>query len=150
MVSPSVRFLLRKLRLGGRWARITPRFYPWLPATWEIWSENVAVLRVAPSGADHFTSVRLAPVYDTVTTRIFPGLKNDVMALTLNGKRNRLRKNDFRRAGATMGLAAASTDSAIDRLCRTLDAHLAETGAAHPSVVQVHDIWRNRLADFTK
>ena len=124
--------------------------FAWLIADGDLHLKNLAVLRVAPPGADHFTSVRLAPVYDTVTTRIFPGLKNDVMALTLNGKRNKLRKNDFRRAGATIGLVAASAGSAIDRLCQTLDDHLAATEAAHPSVAQAHEIWRNRLAGFTQ
>ena len=124
--------------------------FAWLIADGDLHLKNLAVLRVAPPAADHFTSVRLAPVYDTVTTRIFPGFEKDVMALTLNGKRNKLRKNDFLRAAATMGLVAASAGLAIDRLCQTLDAHLAETEAAHASVAQAYEIWRNRLADFTQ
>lgn len=122
--------------------------FAWLIADGDLHLKNFAVLRVAPPGADHFTSVRLAPVYDTVTTRIFPGLENDAMALTLNGKRNRLRKNDYLRAGATMGLAAADVASAIDALCHALDAHLAGTKADHPSVAQAHEIWRSQLADL--
>jgi serine/threonine-protein kinase HipA len=124
--------------------------FAWLIADGDLHLKNLAVLRVAPPGAEHFTSVRLAPVYDTVTTRIFPGLENDAMALTLNGKRNRLRKNDFLRAGATMGLAAVDTATAIDRLCQALGAHLTETEAAYPSVAQAHEVWRNQLADFTE
>ncbi len=122
--------------------------FAWLIADGDLHLKNFAVLRVAPPGADHFTSVRLAPAYDTVTTRIFPGLENDAMALTLNGKRNRLRKSDFLRAGATMGLVAAEAAAAIDALCHALDTHLAGTEAAHPSVVQAHKIWRSQLADF--
>jgi hypothetical protein len=32
-----------------------------------------------------FSSIRMAPLYDAVTTRVFPRLKHDHMALKLNG-----------------------------------------------------------------
>ena len=55
----------------------------------------------------------MAPLYDPVTTRVFPSLKNDRMALTLNGKQNNLRTNDFKRLAATMGLKAGDADNAL-------------------------------------
>ena len=123
--------------------------FAWLIADGDMHLKNLAVLRAAPPGAEHFSSVRLAPVYDAVTTRIFPGLENDMMALTLNGKRNRLGKGDFLRAGATMGLAAADAATAIDGLCQALGVHLGRTEAAHASVAQAHEIWRGRLTEIT-
>lgn len=122
--------------------------FGWLIADGDMHLKNLGVLCVAPPGADHFTSVRLAPVYDTVTTRIFPGLEHDAMALTLNGKRNRLRRNDFLRASATMGLSAAEATAAIDGLYQAMNAHLDETEAVHSSVARAHEIWRDQLAEF--
>ena len=46
----------------------------WLIADGDMHLKNVALLRTADAGAKAFTSVRLAPLYDTVTTRVFPGL----------------------------------------------------------------------------
>ena len=120
--------------------------FAWLTADGDMHLKNFGVLRTAGPGDDDFTSVRLAPVYDTVTTGIFPGFENDSMALSVNGKRSKLRKNDFQRAGVTMGLSG--TGSALDTLCHTLSAHLAQIEAAHPSVIQAHAVWRKRLADF--
>ena len=36
--------------------------------------------------------VRLAPLYDAVTTVLFPGLEHDRMALKINDKDDRLRR----------------------------------------------------------
>jgi serine/threonine-protein kinase HipA len=36
------------------------------------------------------SSIRMAPLYDAVTTRVFPRLKHDHMALKLNGEDDRL------------------------------------------------------------
>jgi serine/threonine-protein kinase HipA len=56
----------------------------------------------------------MAPLYDAVTTRVFPRLKQDRMALKLNGKDDQLRRADFRALAATAGLRAAEADAAID------------------------------------
>lgn len=122
--------------------------FAWLIADGDLHLKNMAVLRVASPGADNFSSVRLAPAYDTVTTRIFPGLAHDAMALTLNGKRNRLRREDFQRAGATMGIAAVKASAMIDQVCRDLTGHLAKHKPDHEAVTRAQDIWSNRLEEF--
>ena len=48
--------------------------------------KNMALLKIAEHGEMQFRSVRMAPLYDAVTTRVFPNLKHDRMALKLNGK----------------------------------------------------------------
>ena len=69
----------------------------------------------------------MAPLYDAVTTRIFPGLKHDHMALKLNGKDDRLHAKDFRTFASTARLKAPKpmvlstirllrSGSAIDRI----------------------------------
>ena len=76
--------------------------------------KNMALLKLAEPGDERFHSVRMAPLYDAVTTRVFPRLKQDRMALKLNGKDDRLRRADFRALAATAGLRAADADAAID------------------------------------
>ncbi len=94
----------------------------WFIADGDMHTKNIAVLRTADVGARAFASVRLAPLYDTVTTRVFPGLGGDRMAFKLNGKDARLRLRDFLAMARTIGLPdgeaeAAAADLAI-RLSR--------------------------------
>lgn len=49
-----------------------------------------------------------------MTTRVFPNLKHDRMALKLNGKDDNLRRDDFRTLAANSGLKTADADAAID------------------------------------
>jgi serine/threonine-protein kinase HipA len=67
--------------------------FAWLIADGDMHMKNLALLKIAEAGAGQFREVRMAPVYDAVTTRVFPRLENDRMALKLNGKDNNLRKS---------------------------------------------------------
>jgi serine/threonine-protein kinase HipA len=58
----------------------------WLIADSDMHLKNMALLKIAEPGDEQFHSVRMAPLYDAVTTRVFPRLKQDRMALKLNGK----------------------------------------------------------------
>jgi serine/threonine-protein kinase HipA len=69
--------------------------FAWLIADGDMHLKNLGLLKIADAGATRFTSVRLAPVYDAVTTRVFPRLEHDRMAFKLNGKDNRLTPDDF-------------------------------------------------------
>ena len=55
-----------------------------------------------------------------MTTRVFPHLARDRMALKLNGKYDRLRRADFRALAVTAGLRASDADAAIDELVSVL------------------------------
>lgn len=88
--------------------------FAWLIADGDMHLKNMAVLKIADPGHPAFRSVRLAPVYDTLTTRVFPRLEHDRMALKLNGKNERLKRADFLAAAATAGLRASDTHAAID------------------------------------
>ena len=61
-----------------------------------------------------FRSVRVAPLYDAVTTRVFPRLGNDHIALKLNGKDDGLRRRDFRAFASVAGIIAAAADAVMD------------------------------------
>jgi serine/threonine-protein kinase HipA len=81
----------------------------WLIADGDMHLKNMALLKIAEPGDERFHSVRMAPPYDGVTTRVFPRLKQDRMALKLNGKDDQLRRADFRALAATAGLRAAES-----------------------------------------
>jgi serine/threonine-protein kinase HipA len=88
----------------------------WLVADGDMHLKNLAVLRTAEADAKAFTSLRFAPLYDAVTTRVFPGLGGDRMALKLNGRDDRLTRRDFLALARTIGLSAGDAETAIAEL----------------------------------
>jgi len=98
--------------------------FAWLIADGDMHLKNLAFLKTAESSSSTFYSVRLAPLYDAVTTRVFPRLENDHMALKLAGKDDRLKRTDFLKLAATGGLSAADAQDAIDSILRGFEAGL--------------------------
>ena len=94
--------------------------FAWLIADGDMHLKNLAMLKTAEAGAKAFTSVRFAPLYDAVTTRVFPGLGGDRMALKLNGKDDRLTRQDFLTLARTIGLAAGDAETAMSELAGKL------------------------------
>lgn len=99
--------------------------FAWLIADGDMHLKNLAVLKTAEPGAHRFASVRLAPLYDAVTTRVFPGLAGDRMALKLNGKDDRLTRPDFLTLARTLNLPAARADAALIDACTCLTERVA-------------------------
>ena len=131
--------------------------FAWLIADGDMHLKNMAVLKIAEPGNPAFRSVRLAPVYDTLTTRVFPRLEHDRMALKLNGKDERLKRADFVAVSATAGLRASDTNAAIDdvldRMRAAVDAiTLPKLSGYGPSgeaaVTRTLEICRERIALF--
>ena len=94
--------------------------FAWLIADGDMHLKNMAVLKTAEPGDAAFRDVRLAPVYDTLTTRVFPRLENDRMALKLNGKDERLKRADFLAVSAIAALRASDTNAAMDDVLERL------------------------------
>ena len=92
----------------------------WLIGDGDMHLKNLAILKTAEAGAKAFASVRFAPLYDAVTTRVFPGLAGDRMALKLNGKDDRLRRQDFLMLARTIGLPSAEAEIALADLTARL------------------------------
>lgn len=90
--------------------------FAWLIADGDMHLKNLALLKVADVGDKTFTSVRFAPLYDAVTTRVFPGLGGDRMALKLNGKDDRLTRQDFFALARTIAVPAEGAETAIAEL----------------------------------
>ncbi len=102
--------------------------FAWLIADGDMHLKNMAVLKTAMPGEQVFRGVRMAPLYDAVTTVVFPDLKNDRMALKLSGKDHRLKRADFLRLAATLGVKASAAEEIIDDMI----ARLAATAVALP------------------
>jgi len=98
--------------------------FAWLIADGDMHLKNMALLKIAEAGDTTFRSVRIAPLYDAVTTRVFPRLERDRLALKLNGKDDDLRRRDFQTFASTAGLNAAAADTEIDSLVASLSASL--------------------------
>jgi serine/threonine-protein kinase HipA len=94
--------------------------FAWLIADGDMHLKNLAMLKTADPGARAFTSVRFAPLYDAVTTRVFPGLGGDRMALKLNGKDDRLSPRDFLALARTIGLTAGDAEAGMAELAARL------------------------------
>ena len=131
--------------------------FTWLIADGDMHLKNMALLKIAHSGDLAFRTVRLAPVYDTLTTRVFPGLAHDRMALKLAGKDERLRRADFVALATLAGLRAGDAQAAIDdllqRLLRALDAvvlpqRLAISTDARATVDRTFALIRSRAIAF--
>ena len=102
--------------------------FAWLIGDGDMHLKNLAILKTAEAGAKAFTSVRFAPLYDAVATRVFPRLAGDRMALKLNGKDDRLRRRDFLMLARTIGLPGTEAETGLadlttrlSRRARTLD-----------------------------
>lgn len=94
--------------------------FAWLIADGDMHLKNLAILKTADPGAETFTSVRFAPLYDAVTTRVFPGFGSDRMALKLNRKDDRLTRKDFLSLAQTIGLTASQAETGLLELTARL------------------------------
>ncbi|MFN0070501.1 MAG: type II toxin-antitoxin system HipA family toxin [Chloroflexota bacterium] len=132
--------------------------FAWLIADGDMHLKNLALLKTADAGASVFTTVRFAPLYDTVSTRAFPGLGGDRLALKLNGKDDRLTPRDFLALARTIGLkdgdaeaAMADVAACLTRRARTLRLpdFLAASEAAGAALQRVISIVSERIAPFS-
>lgn len=131
--------------------------FAWLIADGDMHLKNMALLKTATKGEAVFASVRLAPIYDALTTRVFPGLEHDRMALKLGGKDERLRRSDFMAVASLAGLRATDAGSVIDdvlqRLPVALDvvnlpASLEVDDGAKATIARTLELCRDRVAMF--
>lgn len=94
--------------------------FSWLIADGDMHLKNLSVIEIAQPGDEQFESVRMAPLYDVVTTRVFPRLAHDRMALRLNGKDDRLGPKDFEALAKTMGIGATRAREAMAEIVERL------------------------------
>lgn len=131
--------------------------FAWLIADGDMHLKNMGLLKIHEPGTEGFSSVRVAPLYDSVTTRVFPNLKHDRMALKLNGKDDNLHRADFRRLAATVGIGFATLDKSLDEVLQrthkgidtvTLPKLITPSVEAASRVEEMFGICRARIAAF--
>jgi len=87
--------------------------FAWFIADGDMHLKNLALMKIAEPRSRQFATVRFAPLYDAVTTRVFPGPAGDRMALKLNGKDDRLTRQDFLTLARTIDLPVARAEAAM-------------------------------------
>lgn len=131
--------------------------FAWLIADGDMHLKNMALLKIAEPGDHSFRSVRMAPLYDAVTTRVFPNLKHDRMALKLNGRDDNLRRTDIQALAVNAGLTVAEADAAIDSMLNdlrlavdrvVLPEKIARTVDPNSVIAGMLEISRNRIREF--
>jgi serine/threonine-protein kinase HipA len=131
--------------------------FAWLIADGDMHLKNMALIKTAQVGEVGFRSVGLAPVYDTLTTRVFPGLSHDRMALKLNGKDERLRRTDFIAMATLAGLRAGDANNAVDDMLHKLSTAInlvqvptvcQQTDATAAMTAKALEICRSRISTF--
>ena len=111
--------------------------FAWLISDGDMHLKNMALLKIAEPGERQFRSVRMAPLYDAVATRVFPKLKHDRLALKLNGKDDNLRRADFQALATTAGLRAGDAEAALGDVLERLRG--AVDGIAVPKDIALTD-----------
>jgi serine/threonine-protein kinase HipA len=119
--------------------------FAWLIADGDMHLKNMALLKIAGPGDRQFRSVRMAPLYDAVTTRVFPKLKHDRLALKLNGKDDNLRRTDFLALATTAGLRAGDAEAALNGVLQRL--RRATDVIAAPKAIELIDDTRKMTAE---
>ena len=109
--------------------------FAWLIADGDMHLKNMAMLKISEPGETRFSSVRMAPLYDAVTTRVFPRLERDRMALKLNGKDDHLRRADFRILATTAGIRSSDADRIIDSTIERLKDAIDRVAAPRPLIL---------------
>jgi serine/threonine-protein kinase HipA len=131
--------------------------FAWLIADGDMHLKNMAMLKISEVGQARFSSVRVAPLYDAVTTRVFPRLERDRMALKLNGKDDNLRRADFRALAATAGIRTSDADQSIDNMIELLKEAVDTITPPGPLIltedalamsIRMLEICRQRLINF--
>ena len=87
--------------------------FGWLIADGDMHLKNLAVLKTVEPEKRQFSTVRFAPLYDAVNTRVFPSFADDHMALKLNGKDDHLTRHDFIALARTIELPLGRADAIL-------------------------------------
>jgi serine/threonine-protein kinase HipA len=131
--------------------------FAWLIADGDMHLKNMAVLKTTLPGENVFLTVSMSPLYDAVSTVVFPGLKNDLLALKMNGKANRIQRKDCLIFAATIGIKASDAELLIDRTLADLmlavdEVHLPKgvdyTKSQQSITQEMLEICRKRVSQF--
>lgn len=89
--------------------------FAWAIGDGDMHLKNIAMLKIGYPGESAFREIRLAPVYDAVTTVAFPGLQGDQLALPIGGKKDNLKTKTWIEFGRALGISQADATDILDR-----------------------------------
>ncbi len=98
--------------------------------------KNLSVLKTIEGCDPETLTVGLAPAYDVVNTIVFQ--EKDEMALTLNGKRERLDRKTWEYLGKTLGMEAKDAGDRALRLIGDVATKAVEIARSLPPEIAVH------------
>lgn len=98
--------------------------------------KNISFLKVADRDGDHFHSVRLSPVYDTLTTSIFVGPEEErQFALKIGGKyRNITTKTLLSFAQQNLGIPKSEAQEIMEEVFANIASRAVEIGESLPKL----------------
>ncbi|MBP5787420.1 MAG: HipA domain-containing protein [Kiritimatiellae bacterium] len=118
--------------------------YCFLTGNSDMHLKNFSLLETAAGGWE------LAPAYDLVPVNVILPDDPEELALTLDGKKNRLRRDDFLALAASLRLTPRQTDRALDRILSAVRDRLSDALSASflPPAMQtaVSDLVFSRLS----
>jgi serine/threonine-protein kinase HipA len=94
--------------------------FAWIIADGDMHLKNLALLKIAGPRSRQFATVRFAPLYDPVTTYVFPELDRN-MAFKLAGKDSRLVRKDFLTLARTIELSVERAEALITEMAVALE-----------------------------
>lgn len=84
---------------------------------------------------------RLSPVYDIVNSRLALPLEREEMSLSINGKRNKLRREDFLSFAASMEIPDKTVSTILNRLRKNKDTIKAQIDSSLLSQEERNRFW---------
>lgn len=82
--------------------------FSWLTGNNDMHLKNFSLYETA-------NSIRLTPAYDLLNTAIINPKDDEELALTLNGRKKRLQREDFIKSGNTLGIKEVTIERLIDK-----------------------------------
>lgn len=131
--------------------------FAWLVADGDMHLKNLSVLKKVNESDTNFAEVRMSPVYDALTTRVFQGLENDNMAIMVNGKKANIKRADFKAAAVIFGMQVKECESILDDVSAKLEIALSASNSRNSTSLpksfiaidhKMKSIIEKRLAEF--
>ena len=88
-------------------------FFSWLTGNNDMHLKNFSLYEVADM-------IRLTPAYDLLNAAIINPKDDEELALTLNGRKKKLQREDFVRAAATLGIENVIVERLINKYIKLL------------------------------
>ena len=88
-------------------------FFSWLTGNNDMHLKNFSLYEVADM-------IRLTPAYDLLNAAIINPKDDEELALTLNGRKKKLQREDFIRAAATLGIENVIVERLINKYIKLL------------------------------